>query len=81
VFAPGTEILIASEPREVMQILREMSNDRRLGIAANARARLLREHTPAHRARQLETYYLEALEQRPYVSNANRRPIELEEAK
>jgi hypothetical protein len=58
-----------------------MPNDRRLGIAANARARLLREHTPAHRARQLETYYLEALEQRPYVNSASKRPVELEEAK
>jgi spore maturation protein CgeB len=81
VFKPGTEILIASGPREVMQILGEMPNDRRLGIAANARARLLREHTPAHRARQLETYYLEALEQRPYVNSASKRPVELEEAK
>jgi spore maturation protein CgeB len=81
VFAPGTEILIASGPREVMQILRELPNDRRIAIAANAHARLLREHTPAHRARQLETYYLEALEQRPYVSSANRRPAELEEVK
>jgi hypothetical protein len=64
-----------------MQILREMSNDCRAAIAAKARARLLREHTPTHRARQLEAYYLEALEQRPYVNGGNRRPIELEEAK
>jgi len=58
-----------------------MPNDRRLGIAANARARLLKEHTPAHRARQLETYYLEALARRQYLKGSTRRPAELEEAK
>jgi spore maturation protein CgeB len=81
VFAPGREILLASGPREIIQILEEMPNDRRLGIAANARARLLKEHTPAHRARQLETYYLEALARRQYLKGSTRRPAELEEAK
>ena len=81
VFAPDTEILIASGPREIMQILTEMPDDRRLGIAANARARLLKEHTPLHRARQLETYYREALANRQYLKGASRRSAELEEAK
>jgi spore maturation protein CgeB len=81
VFSPGTEILIASGPREIVQILKEIPNDRRLSIAANARARLLKEHTPAHRARQLETYYLEALTHRQYLKGISRRSVELEEAK
>src|SRR3954451_14218098 len=81
VFAPGAEILLASGPRDVVQILNEISDDRRLTIASNARARLLREHTPAHRARQLEIYYQEALTNRQSLVSTNRRRIELEEVK
>jgi spore maturation protein CgeB len=81
VFKPGSEILIATGPRDVVQILTQLSEDRRRTIAANARARLLKEHLPAHRASQLEAYYHEALARRPskkaYAINA----IELEEAK
>jgi len=81
VFAPGAEILLASGPRDVIQILSEISDDRRLTIASTARARLLREHTPAHRARQLEIYYQEALTNRQSLVSTNRRRIELEEVK
>jgi len=81
VFSPGAEILIASGPRDIIQILKEIPNDRRLTIASNARARLLKEHTPAHRARQLESYYQEALANRQFLVSTNRRRIELEEVK
>jgi spore maturation protein CgeB len=81
IFAPGAEILIASRPRDVIQILQEIPDERRLTIAANARARLLAEHTPAHRARQLESYYQEALANRQSRTGINRRRIELEEVK
>jgi spore maturation protein CgeB len=81
VFAPGAEILLASGPRDVIQILNEISDDRRLTIASNARARLLREHTPVHRARQLELYYQEAVTNRQSLVSTNRRRIELEEVK
>jgi len=81
VFAPGAEILIASEPRDIIQILKEIPDDRRLTIASNARARLLKEHTPAHRARQLENYYQEAVANRQSLMSTNRRRIELEEVK
>jgi spore maturation protein CgeB len=80
VFSPGTEILIASGPRDIMQILKEMPEDRRLTIASKARARLLKEHTPTHRARQLESYYREALATRKSLKGATLRPFELEEA-
>jgi spore maturation protein CgeB len=56
----GTEILLVSDAGEVGQILRDIPEDRRLTIADNARRRILAEHTPDHRARQLEAYYLEA---------------------
>ena len=81
VFSPGSEILVASGARDVVQILSEIPDDRRLTIASNARARLLKEHTPAHRARQLETYYHEARARRQSLKSANRRRIEFEEVK
>jgi spore maturation protein CgeB len=60
IFEPSSEILIVSEPKEVIEILRQMPEDRRRAIAEKARRRVLAEHTSEHRARQLETYYLEA---------------------
>jgi spore maturation protein CgeB len=80
IFTPGKEILIATAPRDVVQILEEFPEDRRLSIAANARARLLKEHTPDHRAKQLEAYYLEAATYRE-SANSSARPAELEDAK
>jgi spore maturation protein CgeB len=81
IFAPGSEILVASDPRDVIQILNEIPDERRLTIASNARARVLREHTPAHRARQLENYYQEALANRQSLKSGNMRRIEFEEVK
>jgi spore maturation protein CgeB len=59
IFEPATEILLVSDAREVIQILRELPEERRLSIADRARRRMLAEHAPDHRARQLEAYYLE----------------------
>jgi spore maturation protein CgeB len=59
-FTPGEEILVVRDSCEVIQILTQLDEERRLGIAAAARQRLLRSHTPEHRARQLENYYQEA---------------------
>lgn len=64
IFVPSEEILLVSDASEVVQILREMPDDRRRSIADRARRRILAEHTPEHRARQLESYYLEALARR-----------------
>ena len=60
VFEPSSEILIVSKPNEVIEILRDMPEERRHAIAENARRRVLADHTSAHRAEQLEGYYLEA---------------------
>jgi spore maturation protein CgeB len=60
IFEPTSEILLVSDAREVIQVLRELPEERRLAIAERARRRILAEHTPDHRARQLEAYYLEA---------------------
>jgi spore maturation protein CgeB len=64
IFAPSKEILLATSPREVVEILRDMPEEQRRTIAHNARRRVLADHTPDHRARQLETYYAEAAARR-----------------
>jgi spore maturation protein CgeB len=60
-FTPGQEILIAENAQQLVQLLRELPEQRRLDISIAARQRLLKSHTPQHRARQLEIYYEEAL--------------------
>jgi spore maturation protein CgeB len=60
-FAPGREIFLASDAAHVLTVLREVGEDERREIGARARARVLAEHTAAHRAEQLESYALEAL--------------------
>jgi spore maturation protein CgeB len=60
-FAPGREIFLASDAAQVLSVLREVGEDERREIGARARARVLAEHTAAHRAEQLESYALEAL--------------------
>jgi spore maturation protein CgeB len=79
-FAPGEEILIAKDSNEVIQILRDVPEERRREIAAAARQRLARSHTPNQRACQLEGYYEEALTERregaatiPIMSAGSRR--------
>jgi spore maturation protein CgeB len=55
-FVPGSEILIARTPREVLRALREISLEDAHAIGARARARVLREHTSEHRALELEQH-------------------------
>jgi spore maturation protein CgeB len=62
IFVPEREILVADDTSDVLEILREMPDERRKAIAAAARARLLASHTADHRARDLEDYFQEALE-------------------
>jgi spore maturation protein CgeB len=58
---PGEEILIASTADEVLRYLAEIGERERREIGARARARVLAEHTAAHRAAELEGYTLELL--------------------
>ncbi len=53
-FAPGREILVARSVADVERCLRELSPARAAEIGLAGRARVLREHTAAHRAAQLE---------------------------
>ena len=81
-FKPGVEILTAANTKDVVGILTEMSEETRQTIAANARARFLKDHTAAHRAIQLENYYYEASANRHSVRTHSRQTLHaLQEAK
>lgn len=63
-FEPGREVLVADDAREVYDILRELSDGERRALGRRARARVLREHTAAHRAASLERFAREVLGER-----------------
>lgn len=60
-FDQGEEILLARNATDLIAML-GMSDDRRRAIAAAARKRFMREHTPDQRAKALEGYYSEVCE-------------------
>ncbi|HLI19204.1 MAG TPA: glycosyltransferase [Rhodanobacteraceae bacterium] len=66
-FAPGEEILLAREPVQVLEWLRNMPEPRRRALGAAARRRVLAEHTADHRARTLERYIDRAVPRRSVV--------------
>ncbi len=51
---PGEEILLAASGDDVLRILRQTTDAEREALGAAARARILAEHTSAHRAIELE---------------------------
>jgi spore maturation protein CgeB len=59
-FTPGAEILVARTPEETRHYLCDLPDALRQGLAARAWARVLGEHTAAHRAATLEEYVLHA---------------------
>jgi spore maturation protein CgeB len=59
-FAIDEEILIARTTRDVLACLRDLDEEERRAIGLRARVRVLRDHTAAHRARELESYVAEA---------------------
>ncbi|HYF49061.1 MAG TPA: glycosyltransferase [Planctomycetota bacterium] len=58
---PGKEILIARTAGESLEFLQSIDERERHEIGRSARERVLKEHTAAHRAEELEEYVLEAL--------------------
>jgi spore maturation protein CgeB len=61
ILLPDREILLARNSAEVLRILNELPEERRLAIAEAARRRILQNHTAHHRAKQLEEYYAEVV--------------------
>ena len=61
-FRPGRDILLPEGANEVVQILRDMPETRRLAIATGGAARIRGSHDAYARATQLEDYLMEACE-------------------
>ncbi|HEU4698796.1 MAG TPA: glycosyltransferase [Gemmatimonadales bacterium] len=57
-FEPGTEILIARSAEDTLGFLRDLGEPERRAMGERARARVLADHTAAHRAAELEGYAL-----------------------
>lgn len=55
-FRPQEEILVASDPSEVLRLLRRLPEEERRAIGERARSRALAEHSAARRAEELENY-------------------------
>ena len=53
-FVPGEEIFVSRSPEETLHYLWDMPEEKRSEAGRAARQRVLREHTAAHRAAQLE---------------------------
>lgn len=58
VLTPGSEVLLARSAADVLGYVRDLPEEDRLAIGARARARILAEHTAAHRAEELEGHVL-----------------------
>ncbi|HEX7181554.1 MAG TPA: glycosyltransferase [Thermoanaerobaculia bacterium] len=56
IFKLGEEILTVRHAGDVLQYLRDIPEPERRALGKRARARVLREHTAAHRAEELEGY-------------------------
>lgn len=63
-FAPGREILVARTTADVLAVLDGVADEERQAIGERARARVLGEHTAAHRADALVRHVREARERR-----------------
>lgn len=58
-FEPDGEILLARDAADTLRFLLTMTDEERERIGTRARARVLEEHTAAHRAKALERYVAE----------------------
>jgi len=60
-FEPGVEILIARSSADVLAWVRDFPEEERRELGRRSRARVLAQHTAAHRAAELEEYALKLL--------------------
>jgi spore maturation protein CgeB len=69
-FKLGEEILLVDTADDVLALLKDLPENRRRQIAQAARGRYFAAHTPAHRARDLETYYRALVQSKPAAALA-----------
>ncbi len=60
-FEPGREILLAESADHVLEYLKKILPAERERMGRRARGRIVKSHTPAHRAAELEKYLLDLL--------------------
>ena len=65
ILTPGEEILVARSAADTLAYLRDLPDEERRAVGRRARARVLAEHTAAHRAAELEGYAMELLDGQP----------------
>src|SRR4051794_37022082 len=63
-FEPGRELLLCGSTEEALGLLRDLPEAERRAIGRRARARVLAEHTAAHRAGALDRHARELLGER-----------------
>jgi spore maturation protein CgeB len=73
-FTVGSEILLARSAEEVCEHLTSYDEERRIALGARARARVLAEHTAAHRAQALERYVAELSSSSAVAARAHSEP-------
>jgi spore maturation protein CgeB len=66
-FRVGQEILVARSSEDVVRIVSKIPEEERIKIGERARARVLAEHTAAHRAAELEGFAMEVLNSRAHA--------------
>jgi len=71
---PGREVLVARDGAEVAQLLRRLTIDDARKVGERARQRVLREHTYAHRAIEVENF-LDAGRNRPVYTGVSARSL------
>lgn len=67
-FVPGEEIVLADSTAKVLEIVRQLPEPARRELGRRGRARVLKEHTAAHRAIELEGYINACLKKRRICS-------------
>jgi spore maturation protein CgeB len=72
-FEPGREVLLARSKADVLRFLHDTPRETAAEIGAAARAKVLAQHTAAHRAEELEGYLYELLGVTPMPQQPNRR--------
>jgi spore maturation protein CgeB len=65
VFQVDREIVVARSTQDALHLIREMPDSERRKMGERARARVMAEHTSAHRAAELETIVYELLDGKP----------------
>ena len=73
IFEIEKEILISGSANDTYCFLNEIKEEQRILIGENARNKVLAYHTAAHRAKELENYYKEALCQLPVQTETQKK--------